>query len=175
MVAGHLFLGALLSCCFRRTPSCLVSKMSSQISCSPVHGLQPSDIVFPPSGLTAPWACSLPDIFHVLLRNLGHIHIAIHTLSEIQEAQASFWPCMSCCHFYPTDDPQQWIQLPSLWTGHRSSPFSVSKLNRSSLCASSRHTHIRKVASLGALGGGTTSTLHPIVLFPLQLSLPHSG
>lgn len=145
------------------------------VLCSPVHGLQLSDIVFPPSGLTAPWACSLPDIFHVLLRSLGHIPQPSTHFQKYRKLRLASGPVcraaistLRLIHNNGSD-----YHLSGQGTGPLQSQ--MSKLNRSSLCASTRHTHIRKVASVGAPGGGTTSTLHPIVLFPLQLSLPHSG
>ena len=104
--------------------------------------MQPSDIVFPPSGFRAPWAYSLPDIFHVSLRSLGHSHMTIHTLPEIQETRPSFWPCRSCCHFFPTVDTQPRSQLRSPRTGHRSSPFSdVQTQQLLHVCLQQTHSH----------------------------------
>lgn len=99
--------------------------------------------------LKVPWACYLLGSFCVSLKSLGHIHMATHTLSETQGAQATFRPCMSTAvstllliHNHGAS-----CHLPGQGTGplHSQMP----KLNRSSLCAFSRHTHICKVASMG--------------------------
>lgn len=115
--------------------------------------MQPSDIVFPPSGFRAPWAYSLPDIFHVSLRSLGHSHMTIHTLPEIQETRPSFWPCRSCCHFtlLLIHNHGASYGLPGQDTGRLHSQ--MSELNSCSTRASSRHTHLPKMASVGPWEG----------------------